>query len=78
VIATFNMKREKIDQALLRKGRLIAEHKFDKLSIEETNKLLKHLKKDITTNEGMVLADIYNIDVEVHKSSNKKTSKIGF
>jgi hypothetical protein len=28
--------------------------------------------------EGMVLADIYNIDVEVHKSSNKKTSKIGF
>ena len=78
VIATFNMKREKIDQALLRKGRLIAEHKFDKLTIEETNKLLKHLKKDFVSNEAMVLADIYNVDVEVHKSSNKKTSKIGF
>jgi len=78
VIATFNMKRERIDQALLRKGRLIAEHKFDKLSLEETNKLLKHLKKDTVSKEGMVLADIYNIDVEVHKSSNKKTSKIGF
>ncbi len=78
VIATFNMKRERIDQALLRKGRLIAEHKFDKLSIEETNKLLKHLKKDFISDQGMVLADIYNVDVEVHKSSNKKTSKIGF
>lgn len=78
VIATFNMKREKIDQALLRKGRLIAEHKFDKLSVEETNKLLKHLKKDFVSTERMVLADIYNVDVEIHKSSDKKTSKIGF
>jgi SpoVK/Ycf46/Vps4 family AAA+-type ATPase len=78
VIATFNMKRERIDQALLRKGRLIAEHKFEKLTLEETNKLLKHLKKDYVSSEGMVLADIYNVDVEVHKSSDKKTSKIGF
>lgn len=78
VIATFNMKRERIDQALLRKGRLIAEHKFCKLTVEETNKLLKHLKKDFVSTEGMVLADIYNVDVEIHKSSDKKTSKIGF
>ena len=78
VIATFNMKRERIDQALLRKGRLIAEHKFEKLTLDETNKLLKHLKKDYVATEGMVLADIYNVDVEVHKSSNKKTNKIGF
>lgn len=77
VIATFNMKRERIDQALLRKGRLIAEHKFDKLNLDDTNKLLKHLKKDFVSTEGMVLADIYNVDVELHQSSNKK-SKIGF
>lgn len=38
IIATFNMDRERIDPALLRKGRLVAEHKFDKLSVEETNK----------------------------------------
>jgi SpoVK/Ycf46/Vps4 family AAA+-type ATPase len=76
VIATFNMKREKIDQALLRKGRLIAEHKFEKLTIEETNKLLKYLNKDHIVEEGMVLADIYNIDVDLFKSTNK--SKIGF
>lgn len=77
VIATFNIKREKIDQALLRKGRLIAEHKFEKLSMENTNKLLKSLKKDFIVEEGMVLADIYNIETEVFKSTNK-TNKIGF
>ena len=77
VIATFNMKRERIDQALLRKGRLIAEHKFEKLSTEDTNKLLKHLGKSQEVSESMSLADIYNIDVELFKSTNKNTSKIG-
>jgi SpoVK/Ycf46/Vps4 family AAA+-type ATPase len=76
IVATFNMKREKIDQALLRKGRLIAEHKFSKLDVDDTNKLLKHLKKDHEVSEGMTLADIYNIDVELFKAANK--SKIGF
>lgn len=76
IVATFNMKREKIDQALLRKGRLIAEHKFEKLTIDDTNKLLKYLNKEHTSEESMCLADIYNIDVEVYKSN--KTSKIGF
>jgi hypothetical protein len=76
IVATFNMKREKIDQALLRKGRLIVEHKFSKLSPEESNKLLKHLEKDHIVEESMCLADIYNIDVELIKTSNK--SKIGF
>ena len=76
IVATFNMKREKIDQALLRKGRLIAEHKFSKLNADDTNILLKHLKKDHQVSEGMTLADIYNIDVELFKATNK--SKIGF
>lgn len=76
IVATFNMKKEKIDQALLRKGRLIAEHKFEKLSIEDSNKLLKHLEKDHEVSESMSLADIYNIDVELIKTTNK--NKIGF
>lgn len=76
IIATFNMRRENIDQALLRKGRLIAEHKFQKLNIDETNKLLKHLGKDYVATESMALADIYNIDVEVFKTN--KQNKVGF
>lgn len=77
IVATFNMKRERIDQALLRKGRLIAEHKFERLSIDETNKLLNYLNKEQTVEEGMVLADIYNIDSNIIKV-NKKYNKIGF
>ena len=74
VIATFNMQREKIDEALLRKGRLIAEHKFDKLSVIDTNRLLKHLNKNHTSDIGLTLADIYNIDEEEIrvKDSGKK------
>jgi SpoVK/Ycf46/Vps4 family AAA+-type ATPase len=76
IIATFNMKKEKIDQALLRKGRLIAEHKFDKLSIDDTVRLLKHIGKEGTVTEPMTLADIYNIDEELFKVDDKL--KIGF
>lgn len=76
IIATFNMKRERIDSALLRKGRLIAEHKFDKLSVDDTNTLLKSIGKDYKVDKPMVLADIYNIDEEVFKTQNK--NNIGF
>jgi ATP-dependent 26S proteasome regulatory subunit len=69
------MKRDKIDPALLRKGRLIAEHKFENLTVEETNKLLKHLNKDYVSQNDMSLADIYNIDTEIYKSKTK--NKIG-
>jgi hypothetical protein len=77
IVATFNMKREKIDPALLRKGRLIAEHKFEKLNVNETNKLLEHLKKDFSSKESMCLADIYNIDSEYYKTEDKN-GPIGF
>ena len=61
IICSFNMNRNKIDPALLRKGRLIAEHKFDALDVESTNNLLKHLGHEQTTTKSMTLADIYNI-----------------
>lgn len=77
IIATFNTKRENIDDAFMRKGRLIAEHKFQKLSLDETNLLLKHIGKNIVVEEGMVLSDIYNIDEDVYKSTNER-NKIGF
>lgn len=77
IIATFNMRREKIDTALLRKGRLIVEHKFTALSVDETNKLLNFLGKKFKSEQEMCLADIYNVDTETYKVENKN-SKIGF
>jgi len=77
IIVTFNMKKERIDKALLRKGRLIAEHKFEKLSIENSNLLFKHLKKNQTTDIPMSLADIYHFDTE-DMSVTKEYNKVGF
>jgi len=77
IIATFNMEKKLIDPALLRKGRLIAEHKFDNLSIEETNQLLQHLGSSFVSEEGLTLADIYNIDEEEMKVKIL-TKSIGF
>lgn len=76
VIATFNTSRENIDKALLRKGRLIAEHNFKELSIKNTNKLLKHIGKNQISEKPMILSDIYNIDEELLKSfdNNKEIS----
>lgn len=77
IVATFNMDRKKIDSALLRKGRLIAEHKFDKLSAEDSNKLIKHLGFDHEATDEMALTEIYNLK-EVEYKSKDKTRKIGF
>ena len=52
---------KKIDAALLRKGRLIAKHKFESLSIEESKILVKHLNLDPSiVKKPMTLAEIYN------------------
>ena len=77
IIATFNMEKKLIDPALLRKGRLIAEHKFDTLSIKETNQLLKHLGSSFISDKRLTLADIYNIDEEEIRVQ-EKTKTIGF
>jgi len=77
IIATFNMQREKIDTALLRKGRLIAEHKFNALSVEETNKLLTHLNKNHISDKPLTLAEIYNIDEDEIRITKQKAN-IGF
>jgi hypothetical protein len=76
IICSFNMNRNKIDSALLRKGRLIAEHKFDALDVDHSNKLLSKLGSKSTTDEPLTLAQIYNIDEEEYLAPSSK--KIGF
>jgi hypothetical protein len=78
IVATFNMDKRKIDTALLRKGRLIAEHRFDKLSLEETQKLADHFKYNIAIKEGMTLTDVYNMNESEFKSEGEYMQKIGF
>lgn len=77
ILATFNTSRDRIDKALLRKGRLIAEWKFDALSVEDSNKLLSSLGKDMTTNKPMTLSEIYNSDEEMYVQQVERP-QIGF
>jgi|TARA_B100001564_G_scaffold321690_1_gene300481 SpoVK/Ycf46/Vps4 family AAA+-type ATPase len=77
IVATFNTDRQLIDEALLRKGRLIAEYKFDNLDIDKSNKLLKSLNINHITTKAMPLSDIYNYEDNLGVGDNKKT-KIGF
>jgi hypothetical protein len=78
IVATFNMDKAKIDSALLRKGRLIAEHKFDALPIEDANNLIKHLGKNYVTTKPMTLTEIYNLSEVEYKSEEKGRPSIGF
>jgi len=59
IVATFNTTTKDIDDALLRKGRLLKSYKFDKLSKDKAKSLLGKLGKDIEVNSPMSLAEIY-------------------
>ena len=78
IVATFNMDKKKIDEALLRKGRLIAEHKFDALSIEDSQALIDHLGYEYKADKGMTLTEIYNLSEVEYKSEEKGRPTIGF
>jgi Cdc6-like AAA superfamily ATPase len=78
VVATFNMDKKRIDSALLRKGRLIAEHKFKALTIDETNRLLKHLGSDYVSEKAMTLTEIYNHKDKHYVSEDQTKRPIGF
>ena len=47
IVATFNTDRTQIDSALTRKGRLLAEYKFEELCLKKTN---KYKEQPTTTN----------------------------
>jgi hypothetical protein len=77
IIVTFNSEQDQIDKALKRKGRLLVEHAFDKLSVADSNMLLESLGKDIKTKSSLSLAEIYNIDDDQFLQEKIKP-KIGF
>jgi hypothetical protein len=72
IIATFNCDLSSIDPALLRKGRLIANHEFNKLDVETSKNLSEKLGFGRDAIKGpMTLAEIYNQgdDQEVDSSN---------
>lgn len=65
IIATFNCGLTNIDKALLRKGRLIAEYEFGKLSVDNAKQLSDRLGFGMEhISSPMTLAEIYNQNKE--------------
>jgi len=75
IICTFNTSIDKIDKALLRKGRMIAYYEFQPLAQQKANELLKELKHE-STDKDMTLADIYNYRSKNFNQAEK--GRIGF
>jgi ATP-dependent 26S proteasome regulatory subunit len=76
IIATLNTV-DKIDSALLRKGRLICRADFKKLTIEQGKNMAKSLNNNIEIKEELQLCEIYNTKDNGNESIKSETS-IGF
>lgn len=75
VICSFNSKMDKIDTALLRKGRMIANYEFKPLNKEKANRLTQSLGYK-GTDRDMTLAEIFNLKEK--DFGQLKQKKIGF
>lgn len=80
IIVTYNCSEEDIDDALLRKGRLQMDYKFDLLSKEDAVSLAKSLEypEDFIEEEitaPMSLANIYNLKTKVVFTEKEKKEK---
>ncbi len=60
IICTFNSSLASIDSALRRKGRLIAEYEFGKLSVAKAQALSDHLQLNATVQQPVTLAELTN------------------
>lgn len=78
IICTFNCDLKKIDPALLRKGRLFFEYKFDKLSIEEGQRLVDFCDLNFKVEKEMTLAEIFNYHKDVSVENSFEERAIGF
>lgn len=78
IICTFNNDISNIDDALLRKGRLILKHEFNKLDVEASQKLSDKLGFKNKIEDPMTLAEIYNQDDTLSDIEDNKRTQIGF
>lgn len=78
VICTFNTDLTKVDDALLRKGRLIARYEFGKLKPEKANALAAKLKQNRKFTEDVLLTEVHNPAGEHNISKSGSQPNIGF
>jgi predicted AAA+ superfamily ATPase len=77
LICTFNTDMEYLDKALLRKGRLLLQYKFDELNAAKADALATKLYGK-TVGKAMPLSDIYGLEYDLIKPAEKAKVKFGF
>ena len=79
IVVTFNTQKDKIDEAIVRKGRLLHEHEFKPLSKEDAQKLIDKLGKKYIAKSEMPLCEIYGLEDDTgHKKIEEVRKPIGF
>ena len=76
VICTFNSGLKKIDDAILRKGRLLARYEFKELEVMKARALAEKIGKNAKIEKPMTVSDIYNL--EEKGFDNIPSKSIGF
>jgi hypothetical protein len=76
VVCTFNNSLTLIDEALMRKGRLIAKYEFGKLSAAKAQRLSDHLGFKTVINKPMTVAEITNQHEKQHAAPRMEV--VGF
>lgn len=77
IVCSFNTDISKIDNALMRKGRLIAKYEFKELEVEKAQSLSKKLGFSTSIDSPMTLTAIYNQE-EKDFQQTRKRNQIGF
>ena len=77
-ICTFNATVDKIDPALLRKGRCFARYEFKELCKEKVEHLNERYELGLKEIKPMTLAEVYNSERTDYTEPEKKIKKIGF
>lgn len=78
IVATFNTSTKVIDEALLRKGRLVKSYTFKNLASHKAQKLLKKLGHDVEIKNDMSLADIYFYGEDNKGENFGNNKKVGY
>ncbi len=77
IICTFNANVKQIDQAILRKGRLVARYEFNELKMDKVQHLWTKLNYEGVPEKDMSLAELYNKN-NTDFGEISKTKKMGF
>lgn len=76
IICTFNAGIRKIDDAILRKGRLLSRYEFKELELSKAQALADRIGKNVKIDHPMTVSEIYNIDDK--DFGNKPSQVLGF